>query len=75
MAHENPQTKTKVSVLFDEGKAKCRAHCSINASGRAHSDLVEYTLKRVYIVGGYLALATHSDDNSLRRNDTDRTQI
>lgn len=65
MEHENPQTKIKVSALFDEGKAKCRAHCSIKTSGGAHSDVVECILKQVYIVGGYLTLTTHLDDNFL----------
>ena len=46
----NPQTKTRVSFLLDEGRAKCKAHCSMNKSECAHSDLVEYTLKQVYIV-------------------------
>ena len=55
----NSQTKTKVSFVFDDGKAKCRAHCLMNKSGRVHSDAVDYTLKRVYIVRGYLTLAAH----------------
>ena len=61
----NSQTKTKVSALFDEGKAKCKAHCSINGSGCVHSDQDEYILKRVYIVGEHLTLTAHSDGNSL----------
>ena len=61
----NPQTKTRVSFLLDEGRAKCKAHCSMNKSECAHSDLVEYTLKQVYKVGGYLTLGAHSDGNSL----------
>ena len=31
----------------------------MNKSGRVHSHVVEYTLKRVYIEGGYLTLAAH----------------
>lgn len=58
MARGNSQTKTRVSFLLDEGKAKCRAHCLMNRSGRVHSDLVEYTPKQVYIVEGYLTLAS-----------------
>ena len=59
VTHGNSQAKTKVSFVFDEGKAKFRAHCSMNKSGHVHSDLVEYALKRVYIVGGYLTLTVH----------------
>ena len=39
-----------VFFLLDEGREKCRTHCSMNKSGRVHDDLVEYTLKQVYIV-------------------------
>ena len=34
-------------LLFDEGKTKCRAHRSMNKSGRVHRDLVEYTPKQI----------------------------
>jgi len=57
--------KTRVSFLFDEGKAKCKAHCSINISQRVNDDVVEYAPKQVCIVGGHLALAILLDRSHL----------
>ena len=70
--------KTKVSFVFDEGKAKCRAHCSIKISERVDNDMIECALKQVYIVGGHLALAMLSDRNPLamkNRHEQDATRI
>jgi hypothetical protein len=65
VAGGNSQTKISVSDLFDEGKAKCRAHCSNNKSGRIHNGLVEYAPKQVCIVGEDLTLTAHLEGNSL----------